>query len=729
MKFNISASSLNVLKESPLLFYYNYVMDVRPPNDGDLYDCYGKAGGVMHETIEAYIKDPKVDPWVQFNILWEQSGVKDLLGINGQPLNPIQYFDAAVYGISLLENYKDIEPERKYEFSLINNDTHQINAKGFVDIVCKNYDGDTIILDWKSNSKVDKSHRAQALIYTMFHYLETGVLVKEVIFEYVKIKKRSVYRFTIEELMEYKAFIVKTTKDIIAKGMDINNYELGDIKGFFNGHKKKCLAEQDRRNNSQIINMKISKGMLYFEGLSNRLKQILDMKYSYFVDGHIFSVLFKKRLWDGKKHIFNKKINCMPIGLYHSFKQLIAHYNTNFNTNYIINEIDTRTKIVCMNTIFVDNGIKLRYYQNDAVKVAIDKKIILLNLATSAGKTFISAEIFKRLNVKSLFIVNRIELATQTKKELEDYLGINVGLMTSGQIETDEQITVASIQTIAAILKRKDQSSVDLKQYLSTINCCIWDESQTVRSAGMYNLLSSCLINNHYYIGLSGSPWRNYKPESLEMNAVVGFVGYTKSVQELEAEGYITPTKCYFISYDDKKVMPKMKYADAYTNCIVKNDTRNGIIKDLCYKFKDKKIIVMCKRIEHVEILHEMISDSVMITGSTGKKKRAEDFKNFKESKNGGVLIGMLKIFSAGIDIKNLDVLINASAHKSSIDSVQSIGRVKRKSDGKEYGLYIDFCDSYKFMDKAYKERKKILNEYGNNIYDKVSIDTIDKLI
>jgi superfamily II DNA or RNA helicase len=117
-------------------------------------------------------------------------------------------------------------------------------------------------------------------------------------------------------------------------------------------------------------------------------------------------------------------------------------------------------------------------------------------------------------------------LAEQTREELENYLGVNVGLMTEGELIVEPQIIVASIQTIFAILKRKDSTSIILKDYLKSLPVIIADEIQNLKNSGYYKSVYSNTPNLKYCIGLSGTPFRS-QGDSLEMNSLVGslFIG------------------------------------------------------------------------------------------------------------------------------------------------------------------------------------------------------------
>ena len=71
-------------------------------------------------------------------------------------------------------------------------------------------------------------------------------------------------------------------------------------------------------------------------------------------------------------------------------------------------------------------------------------------------------------------------------------------------------------------------------------------------------------------------------------------------------------------------------------------------------------------------------------------------------------------------------MIINATGHKSSIDTIQIVGRVKRKSKDKVIGYYIDFVDEPLVFRKASKQRKKDLLFHGNKVID---ISHIDELL
>lgn len=64
-----------------------------------------------------------------------------------------------------------------------------------------------------------------------------------------------------------------------------------------------------------------------------------------------------------------------------------------------------------------------------------------------------------------------------------------------------------------------------------------------------------------------------------------------------------------------------------------------------------------------------------------------------------------------GVDIKTISGLILAGSGKSSVKSLQRIGRIVRSSKNKNYAAVIDFYDQTKFLKKHSLLRYKTYSE------------------
>jgi superfamily II DNA or RNA helicase len=104
-----------------------------------------------------------------------------------------------------------------------------------------------------------------------------------------------------------------------------------------------------------------------------------------------------------------------------------------------------------------------------------------------------------------------------------------------------------------------------------------------------------------------------------------------------------------------------------------------------------------------------------------------ESVRTIAESENDAIIIASFGTFSTGINIKNLHNVVFASPSKSRIRTLQSIGRVLRKSDSKLNATLYDIADDCKKGQKTNYtlnhliERIKYYNEEKFN-YDIIQI-------
>jgi superfamily II DNA or RNA helicase len=87
------------------------------------------------------------------------------------------------------------------------------------------------------------------------------------------------------------------------------------------------------------------------------------------------------------------------------------------------------------------------------------------------------------------------------------------------------------------------------------------------------------------------------------------------------------------------------------------------------------------------------------------------------EIEQDAIIVASFGTFSTGINIRNLHNIIFAMPTKSSIRTLQSIGRGLRQSDGKEIATLYDISDDLRYKKhmnytlKHFVERTKIYNE------------------
>jgi superfamily II DNA or RNA helicase len=378
----------------------------------------------------------------------------------------------------------------------------------------------------------------------------------------------------------------------------------------------------------------------------------------------------------------------------------------------------------------------MRDYQQEAVDIFMRKKIGILELATGSGKTECAIEIIRVAQCKTLFVVDKVELLTQTQKRIKDCLGIEVGTIGAGCIDIKD-VTVATVQTL-------HKNITQLEDYLKTVKFVIFDETHHA-AASSYVRLSKYLIGTLYRLGLSATAFRT-DGNDMQIYAVTGNIIHTVSSKYLIERGFLVKPSIVFIkNYITKeeldplvenvkriineeerklstglinetpKLADSVKYRYYYDTFICNSVQRNNKIYELVNENKDKKILILTKSIDHGKFLQANIPGSYHLYGESKKLDRK---KMFDEFVSGGynVLISTISIFSEGIDIPSLDMIINAAGNKGDVKTIQIIGRVLRILEGKKDAYYYDFFDSVNYLVKASMSRIKALQNQGHDV-------------
>lgn len=156
---------------------------------------------------------------------------------------------------------------------------------------------------------------------------------------------------------------------------------------------------------------------------------------------------------------------------------------------------------------------KLRPYQTQFIKEVYDQiragsKRILGVAPTGSGKTRIAAQIVQHAVLKEnpvLFVVHRDTLVSQTDEEFSSF-SINSGFIKSGWEENRKSLVqIASVQT----LPKRDW----WRQYPAKV--IVIDECHIVAYASIVQQMMTYIHPQAIYLGLTATPWRLSKRESL----------------------------------------------------------------------------------------------------------------------------------------------------------------------------------------------------------------------
>ena len=452
--------------------------------------------------------------------------------------------------------------------------------------------------------------------------------------------------------------------------------------------------------------------------------------FTFFVPGYQFVPAYRNRIWDGKIRMFNLQTNQIYLGLLPYIEAFCNERSYTFDYGNPRPDIEDEYSVYHAKKFIGDlnihargEPIEIREHQLDAYIHAMQKRRALLVSPTASGKSLIIYLIFRQLrqyqNLKGLIIVPTTSLVEQLYSDFGDY---NNGEMTEvhriyqgKEKNTDKPLAISTWQSLYKLPK----------EYFHQFDYIIGDEAHLFKAQSLTTILTSC-VNAKYRIGLTGT-LDGTKTHKLVLEGLFGTVKKVISTKELIDKQQLSnfEIKCLVLKHtDDECLKAKDKTYQEEIEYLISHEARNKFIKNLAVSLGKNTLILFQMVDKHGRILYDMIKNTKNISnrkvffiyGGTETTDR-EEIRKIMEIENDAIIVASFGTFSTGINIRNLHNIIFAMPTKSSIRTLQSIGRGLRQSDGKEIATLYDIADDLRYKKhmnytlKHFLERTKIYNE------------------
>ncbi len=363
-------------------------------------------------------------------------------------------------------------------------------------------------------------------------------------------------------------------------------------------------------------------------------------------------------------------------------------------------------------------SLKLRDYQEGSLIEAINKRCGVIVLPTSAGKTLVMASLIQTIrgvfdsSFRTLLVVPNIQLVTQSykdfisyglkKDEITRWTGDNVPNNSARIIIANTQILMSKIQDM---------------ELLKYVNLLIVDEAHGIKAGNKINKVLK-QIPAKFRFGFTGTMPES-KIDKWNVISQLGPVIYQKKSVDLREQKHITEVKAVGIkiTYKNPPIFTKANInnpTEAYEEEITYLQTqpfRNSVIKDISSKM-DKNCLILVDRIPHGEFLLDHLKDikdkQVFFVRGSMEMEEREMIRQLMETNNNVICIAISKIFSTGINIRNLHYVFFASIGKAKTKIIQSIGRILRLHASKDMAIIFDIGDDLIYGNKHFDERQAI---------------------
>ncbi len=365
----------------------------------------------------------------------------------------------------------------------------------------------------------------------------------------------------------------------------------------------------------------------------------------------------------------------LPRGLIYSLKEF-------FDENSVDYEIENKTFYEKIETKKVK--FELRAEQNEAINKIVEKDFCICVAPPGFGKTLLGAKMFELRACKTLIVVNKNMLLAQWIDRFVDYFGYSkkdIGYLGKGKNKLNGQIDVATMQSL--------KNNPDIINEYSFV---IVDECHHIPAVTFEQIVKQFF--GRYILGLSATPNRKdgLQPILFEQLGIIAYEHKKKKT----FNNTLQVIKTEFTSNAEN-------YAELI-NELSRDEKRNNLLIEQINIYKNRKILVLTDRIEHINILETKLNNEnvnfVSIHGSLSKKEQEERMK-LVESES--LIIATTSYFGEGIDFPHLNTIIFATPISYYGRLVQYLGRIGR---GNQECLAIDFLDNKNAMlNSAYKKR------------------------
>lgn len=329
--------------------------------------------------------------------------------------------------------------------------------------------------------------------------------------------------------------------------------------------------------------------------------------------------------------------------------------------------------------------------QKEAIAHLNDHGSTLIAVYPGGGKTITSLSICGRIGLKTLILVNRLVLIDQWKRSIDSFF---------------------NEETIVQVLDARTPLNVDADFYIMNainvpkrgvgdfrdVGTVIVDECHMMITQVFIRAL--LYVSPRYLIGLSATP---YRPDGLDVLLDLYF-GKQRIVRTL-----YRPHTVYLLE-TGLDIQGQVREGggldwNSVLQMQMNHPGRNDCIARLVGFFRERNILILCKRVQQIEVLHALISPNATCATLKGNETEYDT--------EARVLVASIQKVGTGFSHDRLDMLILACDTEEYF--LQYLGRVFRRPD--VVPIVIDIIDKNPVLRRHSKTRRKVYAECGGSIY------------
>lgn len=322
------------------------------------------------------------------------------------------------------------------------------------------------------------------------------------------------------------------------------------------------------------------------------------------------------------------------------------------------------------------------------------EKRALVIAATGTGKTYMSAFDVKQYKPKKmLFIVHREEILVKAEESFKKVIGatLQTGFLTGKKKEDHVQYLFATIQTLHRYYEMFHKDEFD---YI------VVDEAHHASSDTYQKVLD--YFQPKFLLGMTATPERCDKADiydlfdnnvaievrlhdAMEEELVVPFHYFgIADIEDINLEG---------VNLDNAASLAKALKVNQRVDFIVQQMDLYG------HDGSKRKCLGFCVNIDHAQFMCDEFNkrgiSSISLTGNDKAEVRQQYIQRLEDEQDDLEVIFTVDIFSEGVDIPSVNLVLMLRPTNSPIIFIQQLGRGLRKYKKKEYLTVLDFIGNH----------------------------------
>jgi len=357
----------------------------------------------------------------------------------------------------------------------------------------------------------------------------------------------------------------------------------------------------------------------------------------------------------------------------------------------------------------------MRDYQKEPIDAYLEaiknpvKNSGIISIPPGWGKTVIALYIISKLKLKTIIIVHKDFLLNQWKERIEQYLGnVSVGILKQNKVETDNDIVIASLQSI--VMRGYDS------KYMQGFGFQIIDEAHHICCKTFSQ--SFFKVNCLHILGLSATIQRK---DGLT-KVLKWFMGDIVCNKKAKGSDDVSVRMIHFDDEDPLyKQVPLLfngkPNVSRLINRVCEFTKRTQFIatelQRLLLAEPNRNVIILSDRRNHlIDINEELKKKGIVDTGFYVGGMKQNDLK---QSEQKSIILGTFSMVAEGFDLPKLNTMVLASS-KSDVE--QAVGRIQRqlKSEREHDPFIIDIADDLSIFKSQAKKRMDFYKKKGYSI-------------